>query len=148
MKANIPVKLTDVQRKQLKAHVKSMVAEQIIDTQKQYEEDLKIMLMYTLYKDFGFGKKRLTKLWYAVGEWCDELRRNYYLEDEDFTKDSSRNNEEHDTAAWLARREMRESGFDIDSLIEEGEREREKRLAERQQDKTDNDNTDKRSTKR
>lgn len=56
---------------------------QLLEYDKKNEIEIDAMLLYVLHTQFGFGKKRLRKVYEAVGESFNDLEKRYELNETD-----------------------------------------------------------------
>ena len=84
---------------------KAMVKEinrQILEQQEKFLQDIDVMVLWTLRKELGFGKKRLERFYKAVLRNYKELCKVYEMDD-----------------VYPAEYKLREIGVDIDKLRNE-----------------------------
>ena len=77
---------------------------QIVERSEKYYRAMDIIALYTLHKQFGFGKRRLK-------EFFDEFRNQYqHLQDYYMMPDD---------VEWVAEYKLKEAGIDIDEWYRE-----------------------------
>ena len=79
---------------------------QLVERDKQYQEDIDAMVLYALMVHKGWKKKRLRKFWDDFIKTHKELREYYQM-------DAPGENE------WLAHRMLKEIGVDVHQWYEE-----------------------------
>ena len=101
MKAHVP--LTSSQRKAMDAEIKRQMAE--IDEKNTLEIDA--MVLWVLYSQFGFGKKKLRKFFDIFNKELDDLSERFVMDKKDDT-------------IWLCIRRLKdEAGIDISEWSKE-----------------------------
>lgn len=88
--------MTADERKAMQIELRKEIAE--ID--RKYSSDIDALMLYVLYSRYGWGKKRLFKLWTAFAEEHKKLCDKYEMDD---PGDSE----------WLAHRELNKIGVDV-----------------------------------
>lgn len=71
---------------------------QLIEADRKYTNDFDAMVLYTLHRHLGFGKKRLRKFWEAFKTEHEKLIEHYQMPGE---------------GAWLADYKLKEIGVDV-----------------------------------
>ena len=94
------VQLSKKEQDALDAEIRS----QIVELDKQHSRDVDTMILYTLMKYAGFGKKKLHDFWIALKEEHDNLIQKYEMPDE---------------YIWLAELKLKEAGVDINKWEQE-----------------------------
>jgi hypothetical protein len=108
MKAKIPWQGTNAQKKAMVAEINR----QIIEREAQYAIDYETIVLYTVRKRLGHGKKRLRQFYEDLFEAARLLAERYEMQDDD--------------AVWLCDRKLKEIGVDVKQWHEEMEHGREK----------------------
>lgn len=98
------VDLTAKERKAMNMEINRQIAE----ADKQYRNNIDIMVLYALRVHLGFGKKRLRRFYEAFSAVHEELTAYYEMSEED--------------NAWLADRELKKIGVDVAAWNEEQRR--------------------------
>ncbi len=91
-----------------KAEQKAMEMEinrQCAEAQMKLSIDIDSMVLYTLATEFGFGKKRLRRMYEALKKGHDALLEYYHMDPKD--------------GPYLARRKLKEIGVDIEQWDKE-----------------------------
>lgn len=73
---------------------------QILEADRQYQDDIDAAVLWVLHQHLGFGKKRLRDFYEAFTKVHDELRAYYECAD----------NEE---AIWIIHRKLQQIGVDV-----------------------------------
>ena len=94
--------LTAAERKAMNIEINR----QLVERDKQYQEDIDAMVLYALMVHKGWKKKRLRKFWDDFIKIHKELREFYQM-------DAPGENE------WLAHRMLKEIGVDVHQWYEE-----------------------------
>lgn len=105
MKARIPLNLNANQRKAMNDEINR----QILENDKEFSVDLYSIILYTLSKFFGFGKKRLKRFWKLLLTEHIALRKHYQMNPED--------------DGWLCRKFLKEKGVDVEKWYQEADSE-------------------------
>lgn len=82
------------------------VRRQLLEFDEQYTHDLDAMVLYTLHKRKGWGKKRLKEFWDGFVEEHNALRDFYQM-------DGAGDNE------WLVRKKLKDIGVDVEEWYKE-----------------------------
>lgn len=96
-------KFTKSQAKRLKQEIRSQVAKE----NERYERSFDVFLMYILHRSFGFGQKRLEKVYRDMVRYRDELKRQYMADGDT----------QSDDYIFAMERDLKESGVDVDSIL-------------------------------
>lgn len=94
--------LTAAERKAMSIEINRQIAE----ADKQYRNNIDIMVLYALRAHLGFGKKRLRRFYEAFNKVHEMLIAHYEMPEEDGT--------------WLADRELKKIGVDVAAWNREG----------------------------
>lgn len=86
----------------IKDLVKSEVTRILLERDKQYAIDVDAMVMFTLHKELGWGKKRLRKFYLAMFRNHLAMRNHYLIED-----------------TYPERYKLKEQGVDLDAWYNE-----------------------------
>ena len=99
IKRSSPLKLTKGQQKALDNEVRR----QLVEKKNEFLMDADAMILYTLHKEFGFGKKRLIKFFKTFIDDYEKFIDDYQVE-----------------GAWMAAYRLKqETGLDIEELHKE-----------------------------
>ena len=96
-------RFTKSQAKRLKQEIRSQVAKE----NERYERSFDVFLMYILHRSFGFGQKRLEKVYRDMVRYRDELKRQYMADGDT----------QSDDYIFAMERDLKESGVDVDSIL-------------------------------
>ena len=86
---------------------KAMVREinrQILEQEDKFSRGIEIMVLWTLYKELGFGKKRLKRFYKAIIQNYKDMCKFYEMDD-----------------TFPAECKLRDIGIDVDELRKENE---------------------------
>lgn len=75
------------------------IKRQIAEADRQHVTDVDAMVLYSLYNQLGFGKKRLRKFYDAFTKEHDKLIKHYEMPDDE---------------PWLCKQMLKRIGVDID----------------------------------
>ena len=100
------VKFTPAEQKIVDAEI----AKQLAEHTRRHNLEIVAMTLRVLRKEFGFGKERLYRFFVNYDNDVNELVERYMLDEED--------------CAWIATRELKEEGIDIEAWVREYEQER------------------------
>lgn len=78
MKARIPIKLTKSQQRAMDEEIKS----QLLLYDEMHENNVDSIILYSLHKEFGFGKDRLRRFYDCVKVHYQDLVNHYENEDD------------------------------------------------------------------
>lgn len=87
--------LTAAERKAMEIEINRQIAE----SEKEYRNNIDIMILYALHVNLGFGKKRLRQFYDAFTECHDSLVDHYEMSGKD--------------NVWLADQKLKEIGVDV-----------------------------------
>lgn len=102
MKARIP--MTNQQKKAMNAEIMMQLAEY----DKANLQEIDAMVLWLLYSEFGFGKKRLRRFYDQFAIQMNELIDRYEMSTDD--------------TAWLCTRKLKDAGIDISQWLAENEK--------------------------
>lgn len=103
MKARIPWKPSKSEKKAMKDEINR----QVIEVNKQYANDIDAVILYTLHKRFGFGKKRLRQFFEAFYAEYQTLVKYYEMPE---------------ACPFICDRELKKIGVDIAEWNKERDR--------------------------
>lgn len=89
--------------------LKKQVAAEFNNVVDRYNHDTIMQIIYILHNEFGFGQKRLERFAELLNKMQKDMDYRYELPESDIP--------------WLCEKQLRESGIDVDALVEGGDSE-------------------------
>lgn len=83
------------------------IGKQIAAYDRQNELEIDAMVLWVLYQEFGFGEKRLRRVFDSFSKHLDRLVKAYEMDDKD--------------TMWLCTQMLKEKGIDIEQWVREKE---------------------------
>lgn len=106
------VNLSAAERKAMEKEIRRQLAE---FNEKNYDE-LDAMILWYLHEEFGFGEKRLKKVYFELADAVNGLVDRYLMDDGD--------------QAWLCTKKLKDYGIDISKWKNDRNRASEKTLVD------------------